>query len=147
VPLDELALDESLEHPVDLLERRERVQALGALLQLAGRLRAAHHEHREHPELAVRDAERVVEEVAVLRGAAAWTAREPDEALPGDPGDRLTDGLLVVVHHGIPVRGLVAREPERVERERIDVRRRPLLLDEAAEDPGLDGVEVHGPRR
>jgi hypothetical protein len=147
VPLDELALDELLEHLVDLLQRRERVQPLGALLQLAGRLRPAQHEHREDAELAVRDAERVVDQVPVLRCAAAGSAREPDEALAREPSDCLADRLLVVLDDGIAVRGLIACEAERVERQRVDVGRRPLLLDQAAENPGLDRVEVHGPRR
>jgi hypothetical protein len=53
--------------------------------------------------------------------------------------------LFVVLDDGIAVRGLVARQPQGVDRERVDVGRRPLLLDQAAEDSQLDGVGVeHG---
>src|SRR5206468_9527190 len=40
-------------------------------------------------------------------------------------------------------RRLVAREAKRVQRERVGVRRRPLLLDQTAEDTDLDGVGIH----
>jgi hypothetical protein len=58
------------------------------------------------------------------------------------PVERRFDRALVVLDDGVAVRRLVAREPQRVQRERILVRRRPLLLDQAAEDADLDGVDV-----
>jgi len=42
-------------------------------------------------------------------------------------------------HHRIAVRALVAGQDEGVQRQRIGVGHRPLLLDEHAEDAGLDG--------
>jgi len=54
------------------------------------------------------------------------------------------DLALFVRDHRIAVRRLVAGEAQRVQRERVLVRRRALLLEEAPEDTELDGVGVHG---
>jgi len=43
------------------------VHPLGALFQLAGRLRPSQHEHAQHRALVGREAERVVGQVPVLR--------------------------------------------------------------------------------
>ena len=56
---------------------------------------------------------------------------------------RAADRVLVVVHHRVAVGGLVAGQPQRVERERIDVGRGPLLLDQAADHADLDGIRFH----
>ncbi len=45
---DQLALDQPLERVVDLAEIHERVHPLGALLELARRLRPAEHQHADH---------------------------------------------------------------------------------------------------
>ena len=87
-PLDEPAFDQRVEHAVDLVQRRERVQALRPALELAGRLRAAEHEHGQDPELGVRHRERLVQQVPVLHDPAARAAREPREALPREPCER-----------------------------------------------------------
>ena len=120
------------------------MQAVGALLQLAGRLRAAEHEHAEHRDLVVREPERVLHELPVLDGAAALARGEPRPLLAPEPLQRVADRLLVVVDDGVAVRRLVAGEAQRVQRQRVGVGRRPLLLDQAAEHPDLDGVCVHG---
>ena len=81
--------------------------------------------------------------MAVLERTAAGSAREPDPAAVRQPLERRPYLRLLVDDDGITVRHLVAREPERVERERVDIRRRALLLDQAAQNPDLDGVGVH----
>ncbi len=120
------------------------MQAVGALLELARRLRAAEHEHAEDGDLVVGEPERVLHELAVLDAAAALTRREPRPLLAPEALQRLADRLLVVVDDGLAVRRLVAGEPQRVQRQRVGVGRRSLLLDQAAEHPDLDGVRVHG---
>ena len=145
-PQDELALDQPLEHGLDGGEVRERLQALRALLELAGRLRAAQHQHREHGELVGAEAQRLVEQVPELVRAAGVAARQPREAPLGEAVQGLADDRLVVLHDRVAVRRLVARQPQRVEAQRIRVGGRALLLDQAAEDPHLDRVEVHHPQ-
>ena len=54
----------------------EAVQALGARAQLAGRLRAAQHQHRQQRELGIVQPERPVERVPVLHRAPVGPARE-----------------------------------------------------------------------
>src|SRR5690349_11383523 len=76
----EIALRERVEAFLDRLQIRETVQALGALLELARGLRAAQHQHGEQGQVGVTERQRVVEQVAVLRGARGVTAREAHEA-------------------------------------------------------------------
>ena len=83
--------------------------------------------------------------MAVLRRAAAPAAGQAREATALQPVERLTDDTVVVVHHGVAVGRLVAREPQPVQRERVHVRRRALLLKQAAKHPRLGGREVHSP--
>ena len=51
---------------------------------------------------------------------------------------------LVVVDDRVAVGRLVARQAQRVEAQRVGVRRRALLLEQAAEDADLGRAEVHG---
>ena len=140
----QLALDQPLEGLLHLRQGGERVQPVGALLQLARRLRTAEHEHAEDRDLVVCEPERLLHELPVLDRAAPLTRREPRPFLAPEPLERIADHLLVVVDDGVAVRRLVAGEAQRVERQRIGVGRRPLLLDQAAEHPDLDGVCIHG---
>ena len=77
------------------------------------------------------------------------TNRDPvvdyDEDTIREALQRLADRLLVVVDDGVAVGRLVAGEPQRVQGQWVGVGRRPLLLDQAAEHPDLDGVRVHAP--
>ena len=70
-PHDQLALDQAVEHGVQLGGGAEVVQPLGALEQLAGRLRPAQHQHREQRLLVAPEAHLLLEQVAVLGRAAA----------------------------------------------------------------------------
>ena len=63
-----------------------------------------------------------------------------------EPVERGADRGLVVVDHRIAVGRLVARQPQRVQRERVLVGRRALLLDQAGHHADLDGVRFHGAR-
>jgi Swiss Army Knife protein, DSP-PTPase phosphatase domain len=142
-PLCEVAPGESVERLVDLLHAREDMEPPGALVQLAGRLGPAQHEDAQHGDLVVGEADRLVEELAILGSAAPGTAGEACPAAPGEPLERLVDLPFVVRDDRVAVRGLVAGEPQRVEREWVLVGRRPLFLEQAAEDSQLDGVRVH----
>ena len=143
-PHRELAFGECRERLLDLVRRRKRMHPLGTRLQLGERLRAAQHHHREHRQLRVVHAERVLHEMAVLDRAARRTARESHPAAVGQLRQRGADRRLVVLDDRLAVRRLVAGEPQRVQRQGICVGRRPPLLDEAAEHPDLHRICVHG---
>ena len=115
--LCEVARGEAIERLVDLVRSREGVQPRRALVQLAGRLRAAEHQDAEHRDLVVREPERLVEELAILGSAAAGPAREARPAAPGESLQGLVDLPLVVGDDRIAVRRLVAGQPESVQRE------------------------------
>ena len=136
-------LSEPVEGLRDLGDRVEAVQPLAALLELADRLRPAEHEHAEQRDLRLRQPERLVEELPVFQRTTARPARKARPATIRHALERCLDLALLVRDDRIPVRRLVARQAKRVQRERVGIRRRPLLLDQAAEDADLDGVDVH----
>ena len=80
----------------------------------------------------------------VLQRAASGAARDPRPTAVRKAVERLPDLTFVVFDDGVAIGRLIAGEPERVERERVLIRGRPLLLDQAAEDANLDGADVHG---
>ena len=139
---DEIAVGEPLDRGVELLRLGEVVQPVGALAQLARSLRAAEQEHGEDGLLVRADAERLVEQVAVLRRAAAVVAGQPRPAPVTEPREGVAEDVLVVLDDRVAVRRLVARRPQRVERERVGVGRHALLLQQAAEDADLGVGEV-----
>ena len=139
----ELALGERIERRVEVVEAGERMHALGALLELAGRLRAAQQQHAQDGLLIDRDPERLVDEMAVLRRAAAAAARVADPAPAAELLQRGAQRRLVVVDDRIAVRRLVAGQSQRVERQRVLIGRRALLLQQAAEHALFGRGEIH----
>jgi len=77
----------------------------------------------------------------VLRDAGARRMHHVNEVLDLQGVERLHYVALGKAHHRIAIALLVARVHERVDRDRIILRRRPLLLDQAAEDPRFNRVE------
>ncbi len=77
----------------------------------------------------------IVRRLAQLASVAHLRCHQAVECRP--------DGAVVVVHDRVAVRGLVAGQAQRVERERIDVGRGALLLDQTADHTDLDGVRFH----
>jgi len=120
------------------------VEPLRPLLQLARGLGTAQHQDAEDGGLAGSEAELLVEQLPVLRSPAPRPARDTRPAPPRESLEGVVDLALVVPDDRIPIRRLVAGETECVEREWVLVGGRPLLLQEAAEHPDLDGVGVHG---
>jgi 7-cyano-7-deazaguanine reductase len=140
----QLAADELRQRLLDLDERVEGVQAFDPWFELPRRLGAAQHENGEQRQLGIGQTECVVQQVPILDRTAARPAGEAHPAAPAPPVERGADGRLVVLDHGVSVGALVAGRAQGVERERIDVWGRTLLLDEAAENANLHGIEVHG---
>ena len=130
----------------DLLDRRAAVAvALGAGLHLGDRLRAAQDEDREHRQLGRRHPPALVGGVAVAdRAPAVRRMHEPNQPHRLEREQRGLDRAVVVRHDGMPVGRLVARQTQRVERQRIAVGGRRLLLDEAGEYPRLLTAQRHG---
>ena len=137
---------EPVERVLDRDQVRERVEPLGAGLQLARRLRSAQQHHaRAAPSRAGRCFERLVEHVAVLDHPAARVHAAPHEAALAQLVERRLDRRpRCSCTTGDAVRRLVARRHQRVEAQRVRVRRRALLLEEAAEDTRFFRAEGHG---
>jgi len=77
----------------------------------------------------------------VLDRTARVSAREPCEPVPAQPLRGVAHGRFVVVGHRMAVGRLIARQPQRVQRERVLVGRRQPLLDQAPEHALLGGGE------
>lgn len=142
--LDELPSGEAVEGRVDLGEVRERVQPRCALVQLARRLRPAQHQHAEHGDLVVGEAERLVEELSILRCPAPGAACKPRPAATCEPLECLVDLAFAVGNDGIPIRRLVAGQAQSVQREGVLIRRRSLFFEQGTEHSQLYGIRVHG---
>ena len=126
---------ERLQHFVDPLQGVEPDHPLGPALELSGRLRAAEEEHTQDRQLGLVDAERLLGQMAVLDRAAGVAAGQSGQPVAREPLGRLTDGVLVVVDDRLAVGRLVAREPERVERQGVLVGGGEPLLDQAPQEP------------
>ena len=131
---------------MNIVEAAKAMQPLRPLLELTWRLGAAEHQDAEHGDLVGREADLRVEQLAVLRGPAPGAARQPGPPPSREALERVVDLALVVEDDRIAVRRLIAREPESVERERVLVGRRSLLLEQAPQHAQLDRVGVHARR-
>ena len=136
-PADVLAPAERGQHPVHIGESVEPGDPLGARLEFAGRLRTAEQEHRQDREFLAVEPKRLLGQMAVFDRATAVAARKSSEPVQAQPLRGIADGGLVVGGHRIAVGRLVAGQPERVERQRILVRRGPALLDKTPQHPLL----------
>ena len=123
------------------------MQPFGPLLELTERLWPTQHQDGEQRDLLVRKRERFIEQVAVLERAAAGAAREPRPTTMRHPVERRLDLTFFVGNDRLAVRRLIACKPQRVQRERIRVRCRALLLDQATENSDLYGIGVHEKER
>ena len=121
----------------------ERVHPLGAGAQLARRLGAAQQQHREQRPFVVGQVEVLVEDLVVLQRAPAGRGPDdPQQPAVLEPAADLLDGLLVVVDHRVAAAALVAGGAQRVEGQRVAVRHRALLLQQAAQDALLLGIQL-----
>jgi hypothetical protein len=87
--------------------------------------------------------EHLVDAMPVLLHAAAGFARDPHPFAQGQAAHGGADLGLLVVDHGVAITGLIAGLAQRAEGKRIDVGRRSLLLEQAADYPDLDGIWLH----
>ena len=132
-----------LQRGLDLLGAVEGVEPFRARADLRHRLRAAHEEHAQDRGFGRQQRETLVDHLAELRRALA--VRRMDEAHEAGVL-QVVDGSLhggrVVRHHRPAIRALVARGDEPVERHRVAVGHRALLLEQAAEYPHLLEVQL-----
>ena len=120
------------------------MQALGAALELARRLRdraAASRSARACSAASIRSAWSTRWRYFAAR--EPWPEAKRIQSRRAQARDRAADRLLVVVDDRVAVGGLVARQAQRVERQRVPVGRRALLLQQAADDAKLDGIRIH----
>jgi hypothetical protein len=124
-----LVFDQPLEGAAHGGDIGKPVKAVAALFQLTGGLRPAQHQHGHQSGLGRLEAERLVEELAVLGSAAAGAAGQTGPATLRQAPQCLADRCLVVLDDRVPVGRLVAGQPQGVQGERVGVRGRTLLLE------------------
>jgi len=137
---------ELLEHRLDCSQRIERRHPLRAPLQLTRGLRSAQEQDAQDRQLLLVQPQGLLGQVAVLDGTARVPAGQPRHPVARQPLRRFSHGVLVVGRHRIPIGRLVARQPQRVERERVLIGGREALLDQAPEHTLLgrrERLEVH----
>ena len=134
----------ALEARHDLAQGLEAVHgchALHAPAQLALGLGAAQHELGEDRELGRRDVEDLLAVVGVLGHPRAGLVDLAHEPVQPQPREGLADRLLGVARDRVAVRLLVRAVHEGVQGQRVAVGGRERLLDEDADDAGLDVVQ------
>ncbi len=129
------------EHIADLFEA---VHALGAAAQFAGRLRTAQQQHADQRRFGAAEVERFAQPVLVLRDAPVGRARAAGQAVVFKAVQRLAHIIFIEIHHRLAVRALIARVDQRVQRERVVVRRGYFFFDKCAQDAGFGGGERIG---
>ena len=133
-----------LQAGLDLGAIGEQVQPFGAGAQLAGSLRPAQQQHGEHRALVVGQVEDLREGLVVLQRAPSGVGpHDAQQTLVLERPGGLFHRPLVELHHRLTATGLVAGGAEAGERERVRRGNRHLLLQQAAQDPLLDRLEVH----
>ena len=110
--------------------------------QFARRLRAAEQKEREERFLAAAEVPEDVDVVVVADRPPAH--HPPDELLVLQPVECALHLDVAQLHHRIAVRLLIRRGDERIQRQRVVLRRGELLLHQRAEDADLDRVELAG---
>ena len=127
-----------------LVEPVEVRHALGPDAQLADRLRAPQQEHGQDGALAVVEAQRLVEHLAVADDRAAVRGQhEADQLLVLELVERGEHRRLVVADDRLPVRGLVAGGLQGVDGEGVLLGSRQALLDQRAQHPGALRAQLH----
>ena len=126
---------------LDFSQRLKRLETLRAGAELGEGLRAAEHQHAEQADFGGGEQNGVGERVFVFRDAALGSGEDGGEALRAEAVEGTDDGGLIEGDHGIADGLLVARERERIERERIVVGGCDGFFHEASENSDFVGGE------
>ncbi len=114
----------------------ERVQALGARLQLTRGLRPAQQQDGDHGQLLRRERQFLLEQLVVLhRPRARAGPHQPQQVSVLQRSRGVLDGAFVVVDDRVAAVALVAREAQGVQRKGIAGGHGSLLLQQAAQHP------------
>jgi hypothetical protein len=128
---------------LDLGPVREKVQPLGAGLQLAGRLGPPQQQHGDQRPFVVAQAQVLVEQLVILQGAGAGIAVDHPHQLPQPQPLQPVEHVGVgIVDDRVAAAALIARGAQAVEGHRIAAGDGALLLQQGAEDALLPRVEL-----
>ncbi len=134
-------LDEAGQHGIHLGHVVETAQAIGARAQFTRGLRAAQQEFADNTELLGRELELakfgVAEAVLIARHPGVETGGIDHQAAADQLVDHGADVQLGELQHGLAVALLVAGVDQRIERERVLIRRADLFLYQAADHARL----------
>ena len=145
-PDDEPALREAIEPGAEDLEIGDRVHPAGTAAQIPFALFAPQQELGQDREILLLDATEPLIAVVAVAGDAAAAVDLGDDTGGTERFEGPPDLILVDGHQRVAVVLLIAAGDDRVEGERIGLRRRFPLLDQDTEDASLDSVERANPR-
>jgi hypothetical protein len=128
-----------LEECLDRGDIGKPVQAFAIQPQLARRLRAAQHQHREQRRGLRRHAQRLLETVREAGHPTAADFRH--QAQRGQGFDGLEQFAVARLHQRMAAGLLIASRRQRVQRQGVAVGHRALLFDEGADDAGFQQGE------
>ena len=139
-----LALGQAVERGDHIFESFKMVHAIGAAAEFSGRLRAAKQQDADDGDLAAVEIEDLLQAVLELRHAAVGAAGGSGEALFLQGRESVANCRFVERHHRLAIVLLIAGIDQRVQRERVVVRRGDVFFDQRAEDAGFDFGKDHG---
>ena len=117
------------------------MHAFGASAKLAGRLRTAQQEDAEDGGLSAGEVEHFLQAMLVFGDAAVGTTRRSGQILVVQVVERLTHRRFVERHDRVAIVFLVAGVDQRVQGERIVIRRGDIFFCQGAKNSGFDAVQ------
>src|SRR4030095_3297954 len=129
-----LAFDQLLQGGMYIVEALEIMQTLAASAQLTWRLRPAQQEHAEQSGFSACEVEHLLQSMLILGYAAVGAARRSSPSFFLQTGERIPHGIFLQRHDRLAIVLLVASVYERIQRQRIVVGSRDVLLDERAKN-------------
>jgi hypothetical protein len=139
-----LAFCKTLQDREDFGSLFEVAEALGAIAQFAGSLRATKEQFAKDGGFAAGEVEDLLQMVLVFGHAAIGAARWASELLVFETAERVTDLILLEMHHRLTAILLVAGVDKRVKRKRVVLRCGGFLFDERTQNAGFYGSAEDG---
>src|SRR5579872_924697 len=136
-----LPLPQPLQRRDNIIQRFKPVHPFRPAPQLSRSLRPAQQQHAQHRNLPAIKVEHLLQSMFILGHAAVRSTRRPGQPFFLQCPERLRDGILIKAHHRLAIIFLVARVHQRIERERIIIRRSYIFFYQRPQHANFVGSE------
>lgn len=137
------ALRQAVESRNDVFERVEVVHAIRAAPKFSGSLGPAQEQDADNGDLAPIEIEGFLQPMLELGNATVSTAGRTGKTLFLKTGQGFADSTFIQIHYRITIVLLIARIQQRIQRQRIIIRRCDVFFNQRAEHASFDFGEVH----